>query len=187
MNCKSVSGLVKQSLLVLSVAFLLATTTVTEAKTRNTIPGNKRADTSKMDFVSTKDVKRILIRLINRKAAGNSKSAASIPVACSCSPAPNELGGFGGCFRDCLQSWGISYSSLITCGGVCGLAATGNPVAIGVCAGCLGTGEWIVAGCILYCVSPGKGYGYLEEVRLRGPRPPGTHQAKTKLKPATAS
>ena len=63
-----------------------------------------------------------------------------------------ELSGFGGCFGGCLRSWNLNYGTGTTCGAVCGLAATGNPVAIGVCAACVGTAEWIVAGCAMKCV-----------------------------------
>jgi hypothetical protein len=73
------------------------------------------------------------------------------------SPKPNacanlqDLDGFGGCFGNCLRAWGVNYGSGTTCGAICAIAATGNPVAIGVCAACIGVAEWIVAGCAMKC------------------------------------
>lgn len=70
----------------------------------------------------------------------------------ACATIQEEFGGSGGCFGSCLRSWNLNYGSGTTCGAVCGLAATGNPVAIGVCAACVGTAEWIVGGCAMKCV-----------------------------------
>jgi hypothetical protein len=57
----------------------------------------------------------------------------------------------GATFGDCLRSWGINSTTIAGCVGICVAAGTGNPVAIGFCAACLGTGEWIVA----YCAAKG--------------------------------
>ena len=74
------------------------------------------------------------------------------PVSSNACATIQEYGGFGGCFGGCLRSWNVNYGTGTTCGAVCVVAATGNPVGIGVCAACLGTAEWIVAGCSLKCV-----------------------------------
>lgn len=83
----------------------------------------------------------------------------------ACATIQEEFGGFGGCFGGCLRSWGVNYGSGTTCGAICAVAATGNPVAIGVCAGCIGTAEWIVAGCAMKCVWSSS---FLEEM-VEGP------------------
>ena len=72
---------------------------------------------------------------------------------CGCTLAPQDGDdAFGNCWQRCLNRSGISTTTVIACGGVCVSAGTGNPVALGLCAACLGTGEWIVAGCAMYCV-----------------------------------
>ncbi len=84
---------------------------------------------------------RVRIRLRSLAAKG-----------CGCALTPDDGETFGTCWQTCLRRAGISTTTVIACGGVCASAGTGNPVAIGICAGCLGTGEWIVAGCAMYCV-----------------------------------
>jgi hypothetical protein len=160
-------------------------TRATNARPTINLPSNPRPNGSEANFINTKEAKRILVHMISRKGKVISKRAMRLPAACSCAVAPDELDGFGSCFGNCLRGWGVSYGSLITCGGICALASTGNPIGIGVCAACLGTGEWIVAGCALNCMYSGR-YGLLEEARSGRARRHGLQQAKLILKRVTS-
>jgi hypothetical protein len=168
MNCRTFRSLVKPALLILSGAvLLLSMTQATNAKPKLNFPSNAGTNGSGAGYLSAKEDKLSPTAVTSRKTKSGSRRAVRLPAGCSCNAAPDEWGGFGGCFRSCLQGWGVSYGSLITCGGVCGLAATGNPVGIAVCAACLGTGEWIIAGCALNCIGGGGRWGFLEEVKSR--------------------
>jgi hypothetical protein len=187
MNCRSVGSLIKPALLILSgVVLLVSMTPTTNAKPKPNLTSSLGTSGSAAHLVNTKEARRILIRLISRKAKGNLKAAANLRAAGNCAVAQDGWGGFGGCFRSCLASWGVSYGSLVTCGAVCGLAATGNPIGIGVCAACVGTGEWIVAGCALNCIGGGGRWGYLEEVKSHRARTRGLQQAKLTVKRVTS-
>jgi hypothetical protein len=189
MNCRSVRSLVKPALLTLSgVVLLVSITLTTNAKPKTNFPSNLGASDSAAHFVNAKEARRIVIRLINRKAKGNLKGAANLSASCSCAAAPDEwgFGGFGTCFSGCLQSWGIGYGSLTTCSGICGLAATGNPVGIAGCAACLGTAEWIVMGCSLHCLYKETRWGSLETVKSRHSRTRGSQQARLTAKRVTS-
>lgn len=77
---------------------------------------------------------------------------------CGCGLVPDD-DDFGSCFKNCLSSWGINQTTVLACGATCTAAGTGNPIGIALCAGCLGVGEWIVAGCALSCTwHPGGGH-----------------------------
>ena len=86
-------------------------------------------------------------------------------VSRGCGCATQDADALGGCWRNCLSSWGISATTILACGGLCVGAGTGNPVGIALCAACLGTGELIVAGCAMYCAwgSGGGGHGILQQ------------------------
>lgn len=187
MICRSLRTLVKPALLILSgVVLLLSMTRATHARPKINFTLNLVTNGSEARSINTKEARRILIRLISRKAKGNSKAAVRLPTACSCAVAPDDADGFGSCFRGCLQSWGISYGSLTTCSGLCGLAATGNPVAIAGCAACLGTAEWIVMGCSLRCLYQDSRWGLLDTVKSRRPRTRGSQQARLTVKRVTS-
>lgn len=68
---------------------------------------------------------------------------------CGCALAPED--GAGCNAKDCVMGFGVNYGSMVTCGAVCALAWTGNPVAIVVCCACLGIGEWIILYCLATC------------------------------------
>lgn len=92
-------------------------------------------------------------------------------VSRGCGCVTQDASGLGACWRTCLSSWGVSTTTILACAGFCVGAGTGNPVGIALCAACLGTGEWIVTGCALYCAwgSTG-GHGILlqdPQARLR--------------------
>jgi hypothetical protein len=105
------------------------------------------------------------------------KLSSSNPNGCGCSLV-QDSDGFGGCFTRCLQSWGISYASAVACGGACVGASAGNPIAIAVCAACLGTGEWIVLGCSLNCAWT-RNFGELMEARAIHPQNRKNRSVKT--------
>jgi hypothetical protein len=164
---------------------LVSLSPTANAKPKTNFPMNLGTSGSGARVVNAKEAKRILIRLISRKGKGN--AAANLSAPCTCAAAQDWGSfGFGGCFRSCMTSWGVSYGSLITCGGVCALAMTANPIAIGVCAACVGTGEWVVAGCVLNCVGGGGRWGYLEEAKSRRARTRGSQQAKLNVKRVTS-
>jgi hypothetical protein len=154
MICRRVTSFVKPALLVLcAVVFAFSASRATSANPRNNaIPKLNAIVRNSNAVLNGREAKRNLLRMIIRKAKTDPK-VATLLTACGCPVLPQDAEGlFGGCFRNCLASWGISYGSLLTCGGVCVVAATGNPIAIGVCAACLGTAEWIVGGCAMNCV-----------------------------------
>jgi hypothetical protein len=157
-------------LMLCAAAFTLSLSSAIVAKSRRDAKVNAMVANSK-SVVSAKDVKRNLLRMISRKAKNSSGQ-----TGCRWAVVMQEVVGPGSRFRNCLQDWGISYGSLITCGGVCGLAATGNPIGIGVCAACLGTAEWIVAGCALEAIM--NRWAMFDGRLSRPPRLRGLHQAK---------
>lgn len=61
-----------------------------------------------------------------------------------------ELTG-GSCFFNCLYAAGVTREKAAGCFAICVGAGSGNPLAIAVCAGCLGIGEWIAGYCGLKC------------------------------------
>lgn len=83
----------------------------------------------------------------------DSGKSANLPAkGCSCyAPEGDMGGGFGPCFKTCMGDWGISATTLMACGAECGIAG-GNPIGAAVCAACVGIQEWVVAGCVIYCV-----------------------------------
>jgi hypothetical protein len=92
--------------------------------------------------------RKTLARTASKQSAKTPRQLAN----CSCTCAVvQEFAGFGTCFSNCLKDWYINQATIIACAGACVGAGTGNPVGITVCAACLGTGEWIVAGCAGKC------------------------------------
>ena len=134
------------------------------------------------NFTNAKKLRRYLIRIIGSKAK-KIKAVSS----CSCAAVPEEWEAWGGCFKGCLTSWGISYGSATTCGGICAIAFTGNPVGIAVCAGCLGTAEWIVAGCAMSCAWARGGNTWLEQVRDGRPNRRAPREARANFKSYSGS
>jgi len=187
MNCRSIGSLVKPALLILSAVVLLVSATQSiDAKPKMAFTPNVGTSGSAALAANTKAARRIMVRLISRKAKGNSNSALRFPSVCTCTAAPDSEESFGSCFRSCLQAWGISYGSLTTCGGLCGLGSTGNPVGIAGCAACLGTAEWIVMGCSLNCMYKESRWGLVDTVKTHRPRTRGLQQAKLTVKRVTS-
>jgi hypothetical protein len=138
--------------------FVLLATTQTQAKTQINLSDQGKVN-KRVVFVSRGELLRfanqagLMVRTIKISKRDLAKLASSGPKGCGCLAVPQEMYefGFGGCFKDCL----IKYSNATVaalCGGACIAAGTGNPVAIGACAACIGIEEWIVAGCSLKCV-----------------------------------
>ena len=93
-------------------------------------PTSKRLGTPVQNFTLSK---RDLAKVINAAVK-----------KCSCA-SPTAAIGWGSCFRDCLESYGVSPASAAACAAAC----TANPVG---CAICAGIHQWIVMGCAQYCV-----------------------------------
>jgi len=72
---------------------------------------------------------------------------AKLPArGCGCALPEEDAGSGWGCFKGCLQAWGVSAMTITGCAVVC---VSGNLIG---CAVCMGVQEWIVAGCAGYCV-----------------------------------
>jgi hypothetical protein len=138
--------------------FVLLATTQTQAKTQISLSDQGKVN-KRVVFVNRGELLRIAsqlgvtIRTIKISKRDLAKLANSGPKGCGCLAVPQEMDefGFGGCFKDCLGKW-TSVTLLLFCGGACIAAGTGNPIAIGVCAACLGIEEFIVAACAQKCV-----------------------------------
>jgi len=153
MTCKKTTNLAKPVLLILcALAFpLSASRAAANSK-------NETAAKVTTIVVNRKEMKATLLRIISRKARTNPKFAKALSATCGCALVQDDEDAFGSCLKNCIAGWGVNYGSLLACGATCGAASTGNPIFIALCAGCLGTAEWIVAGCALSCVwSPGTG------------------------------
>jgi hypothetical protein len=86
-----------------------------------------------------------------------------------------------GCFVQCLKANGVSSASLASCGAVCSVNLIG-------CAICAGVSEWIILGCVQYCVWITENRAPKDSLRpgLLPSRTRDSHQAKLLLKPAHA-
>jgi hypothetical protein len=113
-----------------------------------------RAEVRLVDKLEVKDpsASASLLRAPKSRTAKEKSKALrrSASKACACSMV-DELDGGGSCFSNCLVSWGVTREKAAGCLTVCVAAGTGNPVAIAVCAACLGTAEWIAGYCGLRC------------------------------------
>jgi len=106
---------------------------------------------------------------------------------CGCG-VPYDGDDFGSCFNNCLANNHINQATIIACGAMCTGAGTGNPIGIALCAGCLGIGEWIVAGCAMSCVwHPGGHIGDVLGKNLRHRASPSGSAQTKKLQSRTAN
>lgn len=81
------------------------------------------------------------------------KTLRNLSKACNCNcTMPQDFGGFGSCFSNCLYSFGVTREKAAGCFAICVGAGSGNPLAIAVCAACLGVGEWVAGYCGMRCV-----------------------------------
>lgn len=76
---------------------------------------------------------------------------------CNCAMVNDLDGSFTGCFSTCLGSW-VDSKTAAACAATCVAAGTGNMVAIGICAACVGTGEWIAGYCAMKCAWGGAAF-----------------------------
>jgi len=79
----------------------------------------------------------------NSKARLNPKSLKEFSKGCGCAVPEDETG--WSCMKGCLVEWGVPSSVVLGCA----IACASNLYA---CIACLGTAEYIVAGCTMYCV-----------------------------------
>jgi len=140
----------------ISLTVLLLSTFVTAQAARNEVAtrgvrnGRLNVALSLSPNLSTGKISRLKLRMPALSRRARARLATLVSRGCGCALA-QEQEVFGSCWRTCVMSWGVSYGTLSACGGACIAASTGNPIAIAVCAGCVGTAEWILAGCALYC------------------------------------
>jgi hypothetical protein len=108
--------------------------------------------------VNSADRNRVL-----RITKTNPKIAKALTKRCGCAvAAPDDLGGWGSCFKNCLRDVGVSPYALIMCGAACAAAASG--VGSIVCAICVGVSVTVIEVCALGCAAypdGGKGFGTL--------------------------
>ena len=108
-------------------------------------------DSKAVLFVNSPDVFRIAKRLglkvhLVKLSKHELEKLAKLPATgCSCAAPLDEEG--GRCFTNCLEDWGISSFTIIGCAAACAI----SPIA---CAACIGTAEWVVLGCAIYCNPP---------------------------------
>jgi len=131
--------------------------------------------------VNSADGKRV-----TRITKTNPKLAKALTKGCGCSVAqPDDLEGWGSCFKNCLRDVGISPYALIMCGAACGAAASGAGAV--VCAICVGVSVTVVEWCALGCAAfpdGGKDHGTLMGKNLNRRTPKRGLLQQLKLKPA---
>jgi|GEM_PF-3361863 hypothetical protein len=145
--------------------FVTAQAAVNESETRGVQTSPLTVARSLSPNLVTGKSSRLNPRMPRLSRRARAKFASLVSRGCGCPATADDPDALGAsCWKSCVTSWGVTYSTLVACGGVCAGAATGNPVAIAVCAGCLGTGEWVLAGCAMYCAwGGGGGHGILQQ------------------------
>lgn len=99
---------------------------------------------------------------------------------CNCAVVNDLEGTFTLCFTNCLSVW-VDSKTAAACAATCVAAGTGNVVAIGLCAACVGTGEWIAGYCAMKCVwghAFSTDSGPISKRRTRSRSPRGTELTK---------
>ena len=100
---------------------------------------------------------------------------------CNCAAVNDLAGNFSGCFSGCMGAW-VDSKTAAACAATCVAAGTGNVVAIGLCAACVGTGEWIAGYCAMKCVWGASAFSIESEAiskrRTRSRSPRGTELIK---------
>jgi len=165
---------------VVCASIFVAKTTKAQGSTLNNVPGKKSGAVvlvSNQQLLHLAKSLGVKVYTVKTLKSGLRKISSSSRKDCGCSLVQDQDLS-SGCFTRCLQSWGISYRTVVACLGTCGGASTGNPIFIGICAACLGTGEWIVMGCSLSCVWR-DGFAELMEVKARPSQNPRHRSVKT--------
>jgi hypothetical protein len=145
--------------------------------------GGQNKRTNAVFFVNRQELlrtaKRLGLTVRNLSTREKARLANLSSKGCSCAALPAEDLS-GSCFTACLKSNGVSTISIASCGAVCSVNLVG-------CAICVGVSEWVVLGCVQYCVWGRPFHAGLEEaptVKLRPSQTRGSHQARLLLKPA---
>jgi hypothetical protein len=153
--------MIRKSILVVIGVVLVSLTVSNKATARDVSLSNKLPN--RVILMDQHDLMRfasrygLTIRRLKVSPDLNARLRKLASKGCGCGLAPDDDDYFG-CFKSCLSSWGINQSTVLACGGVCISAGSGNLVGVALCAGCLGIGEWIVAGCAMSCAwHPGSG------------------------------
>ena len=127
-------------LAVLSVS-LFVVSTGTQARTRSV-----ERDTHGVKHSSAKSASN----LRTRKPRTLKEKSTPIRRASACSIV-QDLGWGSSCFFTCMYNAGVTREKMAGCFAICVAAGSGNPFAIGVCAACVGIGEWVAGYCGLKC------------------------------------
>lgn len=151
----------RKSILILVGVVLVALSVTNEAAARNVnvsaFSPNRILLMDRQALLRMASHYGLMIRRLRISSNEKANLAELASKGCGCAAAQNGQDDFGSCFSGCLATWHVNQTTVLACGGTCSVAGTGNPVAIGLCAACLGVGEWIVAGCAMKCVYAGIG------------------------------
>ncbi len=115
-----------------------------------TFTGESGGNSKVVIFANTQDLTRTAKQLgltIHRVhlSARDKERLSKLPAkGCGCAVVADDEEAFS-CLRSCLQSWGVSSTTLAACGATCAVNLVG-------CAICVGVQEWVVLGCAQYCV-----------------------------------
>ena len=127
--------------------FVTAQAAVNESETRGVQTSPLTVARSLSPNLVTGKSSRLNPRMPRLSRRARAKFASLVSRGCGCPATADDPDALGAsCWKSCVTSWGVTYSTLVACGGVCAGAATGNPVAIAVCpfavvlgnAGCMG-------------------------------------------------
>lgn len=88
--------------------------------------------------------------LRTRKARTLKEKSTPIRRASACSMV-QDLEWGSSCFFNCMYNAGVTREKMAGCFAICVGAGSGNPLAIAVCAACVGVGEWVAGYCGLRC------------------------------------
>lgn len=126
-------------------------TTAVDTNAREQLRSQRDQRTTANSFTNNASLRLVSAKSKNRDRAGRiskrvfAKLVAAAIKRCGCATPAEDSEFSMGCFTTCLRNNGVNVVGLATCAGGCRL----NPVA---CAACLGVGEWVVLGCLQYCV-----------------------------------
>ena len=153
--------MMRKSMLIVIGALLVALSVANEAAARDIkLPAGRVLLIDRQDLLQIANRYGLTVRRLKMSPDEKTRLANLRSKGCGCAVAQDDADGFGSCMKRCLTGYGIPASVALACGGACLSAGGGNPVGIGICVACLGTEEYIVAGCAMYCAwSPYLGGG----------------------------
>ena len=132
---------------VLSILFA-AIATETHAKDRGRLQRSQYARSSKLE--DTKQLRLTSKQLRVRGLAGSlskhklEKLIKAASKRCGCASPAQDTDFSSGCFTSCVARY-VGWQTALACA----VACSGNPAG---CAVCVGVHEWVVLGCVQYCV-----------------------------------